>query len=250
MRKTRELEIMHRLYPESRFASFSRASQRFVFFSILADIVTPDSVVLDFGAGRGVHADGAGYMARISNLRGRVKKVIGVDPDPRVRENPWLDEAQTIEPRKPIPLPDCSVDVVISLSVLEHIEDPSFVASEIRRVLKPGGWFCAYTPNKWGYPAVFARLVPDSLHGRIVKLAIPNTNRSFDDVFPTLYRMNTVAAIRRHFPAPDFTDHSFVFNGIPGYNFGFMLIARFWLMLTGLLPTRFGQILFVFIQRN
>src|SRR5437764_13884299 len=129
MNKTGGPAIIQRLYPESRFATFNRASQRFVFFSILADIVTPDFVVLDFGAGSGAHTDETGHMARISNLRGRAKKVIGVDPDPRVRENPWLDEALTIEPYKPIPLPDSSVDVVISLSVLEHIADPSFVAS-------------------------------------------------------------------------------------------------------------------------
>lgn len=250
MSNSREAEIVQYFYPESSFASFSRGSQRFVFFSILADIITPDSVVLDFGAGRGVHTNETGHMARISNLRGRVRKVIGVDPDPGVFENPWLDDAVTIEPGKPVPLPDGSVDVVISLSVLEHVRNPAFAAAEISRVLKPGGWFCAYTPNKYGYPALCARLIPNSLHGRLVQMAIPSTGRTLEDAFPTVYRMNTVAAIRRYFPAPGFSDYSFIFNGYPGYNFGHLPIALVWWLLMWLLPTRFGQVLFVFVKKN
>jgi predicted RNA methylase len=50
---------------------------------ILAHI-QPDSVVLDLGAGAGIVAQ--------MNFRGLAKKVCGVDLDPRVVENPMLDE--------------------------------------------------------------------------------------------------------------------------------------------------------------
>jgi ubiquinone/menaquinone biosynthesis C-methylase UbiE len=40
-----------------------------------------------------------------------------------------------------IPLPDCSVDTVISTWTLCSVSDPSSVLQEVRRVLKPGGKF-------------------------------------------------------------------------------------------------------------
>jgi SAM-dependent methyltransferase len=240
--------VYEHLFPERRFASFFRRQIRFIFFSILADIVTPDSVVLDFGAGRGKHVENEfGHMARLVNFRGRVKKIIGVDPDDAVFANPTLDEAWQIHPEGAIPLPDASVDVIFSCAVLEHISNPEKTACEITRVLKPGGWFCAYTPNKWGYVGMGVRMVPNALHAHLLKVANPN-GPAAKDIFPTLYRMNTLGTIARLFP--NFRNASFVFNGPPGYNFGSVIIARFWLLAMSLMPYRMGQTLFVFVQKK
>jgi 2-polyprenyl-3-methyl-5-hydroxy-6-metoxy-1,4-benzoquinol methylase len=40
-----------------------------------------------------------------------------------------------------VPLPDASIDLVVSLQVLEHVTDPKQVLAEVWRVLKPGGHF-------------------------------------------------------------------------------------------------------------
>lgn len=46
-----------------------------------------------------------------------------------------------------IPLADNSIDIAISLAVLEHLNDPSVFLKEIFRVLKPGGLIYLSTPN-------------------------------------------------------------------------------------------------------
>lgn len=243
-------KINGRLFPERRFVSFFRRSDRFIFFSILADLILPSDVVLDLGAGRGRHADFEfGHQARLSKLKGRVAKVIGVDVDPVVQQNPTLDEAHVIAHDGRIPLADSSVDLIFSWAVLEHIVNPQVVAAEIDRVLKPGGWFCAYTPNKWGYVGICVRLIPNSFHAALLKIVQPGS-RTERDVFPTVYRMNTLGTIERLFPKPKFEDRSFIFNGQPAYHFGTIVGARFWLAVMALLPYRMGQSLFVFVRKR
>ncbi|MCW0219931.1 MAG: class I SAM-dependent methyltransferase [Prosthecobacter sp.] len=46
-----------------------------------------------------------------------------------------------------IPLPDASVDVVLSTQVLEHITDHERAASELCRILKPGGYAVITVPR-------------------------------------------------------------------------------------------------------
>jgi 2-polyprenyl-3-methyl-5-hydroxy-6-metoxy-1,4-benzoquinol methylase len=46
-----------------------------------------------------------------------------------------------------LPLADQTVDVAVSLAVIEHITNPEIYLSEIHRVLKPGGLVYLSTPN-------------------------------------------------------------------------------------------------------
>lgn len=43
--------------------------------------------------------------------------------------------------------PAAHFDVVVASEILEHVPDPSLLAEEIRRVLRPGGMLWATTPN-------------------------------------------------------------------------------------------------------
>jgi SAM-dependent methyltransferase len=45
------------------------------------------------------------------------------------------------------PIEDNSIDIAISLAVLEHLNDPALFLKEIFRVLKPGGLIYLSTPN-------------------------------------------------------------------------------------------------------
>jgi SAM-dependent methyltransferase len=147
--------------------------------------LTPTASLLDFGAGRGAIPE--------HHFTGLAARVSGVDIDAAVLDNAHLDEARVMSPTSPIPYGDDTFDVVVSANVLEHVQDPDAVFSEIHRVLKPGGVFAFQTPNRRHYVPTIARMTPHSIHLWV------NSRRSVDDrdTFPTVYRANTPATIRR-----------------------------------------------------
>jgi len=50
--------------------------------------------------------------------------------------------------RDPIPMPDASVDVAISIETIEHLENPRAFIRELVRIAKPAGWIVVTTPNQ------------------------------------------------------------------------------------------------------
>jgi hypothetical protein len=54
---------------------------------------------------------------------------------------------------------------------------------------------CVRTPNRHGYVAIAARLIPNRLHAAVLKCL--GKGRGAKDVFPTVYRCNTAGKIRR-----------------------------------------------------
>ena len=204
------------LYPETAVGGFSRVDGTIEFYTRVNALLHPDMTVLDFGAGRGLFLDDPPtYRRGLQNLRGKVARVVGIDVDPAVRENESLDEAHTVGIGEPLPLPDASVDLVVSDHVFEHVDDPDGVVAELDRVLKPGGWICARTPNRHGYIASGARLVPNRVHAKALERLQPQ--RQERDVFPTRYLLNTPAQLRRHFPAHRFEVVTYTHNSEPAY---------------------------------
>lgn len=141
-------------------------------------ILGPRDVMLDLGAGAGI--------IHQMNFRGLAGHVCGVDLDPRITQNRYLDEALQGS-AEAIPYPINTFDLVIANNVMEHIADPHGVYQEVYRVLKPGGRFLFKTPNKWHYMPLIARLTPLRFHQYINRIR----GRSTEDTFPTLYRANT-----------------------------------------------------------
>lgn len=93
-----------------------------------------------------------------------------------------------------LPLPDASVDLIMSRSVFEHLTQPEQVYAEFARVLRPGGRVVFLTANMWDYGTLVAMAVPNRLHGRIVRRV---EGRAEEDTFPTAYKTNTRAAVER-----------------------------------------------------
>jgi len=151
----------------------------------LLEIVEPSMTCLDFGAGRG--------NVEQLDLRGHVARVAGVDPDPVVLENPFVQEAKVLDlVTQRIDFPDATFDLAYADNVFEHIPDPEITFAELFRVLKPGGVLMAKTPNVWHYMPTIARLTPsrfppyyNSLRGREEHVTLP-----------TLYRANSRRRVR------------------------------------------------------
>jgi ubiquinone/menaquinone biosynthesis C-methylase UbiE len=166
----------------------------------------PGQRVLDAGCGR--------YL-KFSKELSDTAHVVGIDLD-SVLETDNQDTPFGIRgDLSRLPFPASSFDMVISRSVVEHLEDPRKVFREFCRVLKPGGKAVIVTPNKYDYVSLIAAVTPYRLHRALVSRIF---RVSEDDVFPTLYRANTISAIRKAFVSAGFVQRELdTVNHYPAY---------------------------------
>jgi SAM-dependent methyltransferase len=148
-------------------------------------LLTADATLLDAGCGRNAPT--------LMLFHGRARRLIGVDRVeftgvPSGIELRQCDLADT-------GIADNAVDLMYSQAVLEHVTDPDAVFAEIVRILKPGGRYLGLTANKWDYASVAARLIPNRFHPWLVR---HTEGRDEQDVFPTMYRVNTRRAVARY----------------------------------------------------
>jgi SAM-dependent methyltransferase len=241
-------ELIRRFYPEANISGFSHVDGTVAFYSQIAAVMKPDSQVLDFGAGRGEAPlqDTVDYRRNLMVFTGRCAHVEGCDVDEAVLRNPFLDHAEIVAPDKPLPYDDNRFDVVVSRAVFEHLDNPTFSAGELLRVTKPGGLIAAFTPNRWGYIATAARLVPNRMHRGALSTIQPD--RLPEDVFPTRYRLNTPQAIRKAFPGADV----FISRTAPepAYHFGSPIVYRVGRWVDKHLPDVLQPMLYVYIRKR
>lgn len=243
-------ENVARMFPEIGAGGYSRVDGTVEFYGRVNALLRPDMTVMDLGAGRGAQllVEPTSYRTRLATLRGKVAKVIGVDVDDAVFENPYLDEAGLIEIGKPYPFPDGTFDLILSDWVLEHVANPAEFAAEIDRVLKPGGWFCARTPNRWGMVGLATNLIPNRLHTRTLSKLQPG--RQSQDVFPTEYRLNTLGRLRAAFPADRWENYSYLTNPEPPYVQKSLLAMQLVRLAWRFAPDHFGTVLDVFLRKR
>lgn len=236
------------MFPEACVTGFAHLDPEVMFFTQIAALLDPDDVVLDFGAGRGewYSDDPVRYRRWLQNFRGRCRHVDGCDVDDIALANPTLDAAALLTPGAALPYENDRFDLVVSRYVFEHVSDPAHTAKELLRVTKPGGWICAMTPNKWGYVALAARMVPNGLHKRFLRIIQPH--RKEEDVFPTVYGLNTPHAVRTHFG-----DGARVFHyrssAVPTYHLGSAALYRVQRFIHRFLPPALDKGLHLFIQK-
>jgi len=109
---------------------------------------------------------GCGHKPFYQFLKPYSKVYLGTDI---IKDNPWID---IVCPAENLLIEDRWSDLVICLSVLEHVDDPIKVVKELYRVTKPGGIVFAsthgcfpwhpYPQNHWrwtqtGLPLLFTK---------------------------------------------------------------------------------------------
>lgn len=100
---------------------------------------TSQTKILDFGCGSGIF---------VSELQEKGYDVHGVDISAEAIKFGELRGIKnlSIQDSHRLDFPDASFDVVLSLDVLEHLEDESWAIREVYRILKPGGKFMVMVP--------------------------------------------------------------------------------------------------------
>lgn len=238
-----------RMRPEIAAGGFAHDDTTVAFFSRVNLLLEPHMTVVDLGAGRGQMFDGdLPYAERLLKFQGKVAKVIGIDVDDAIREHPFLDERHVLAIGEPYPLADASVDLVVADWVLEHVATPGAFAAEVERVLKPGGWFCARTPNRWSYVGIGANLIPNGLHKSVLSRLWPD--RANHDVFPTVYRLNSRRQIDRHFPAETWGNYSHMLAAMPRYHANRTALFGLINLYQSLVPSGLKTDLIVMLQKR
>jgi len=208
--------LLERFYPESRFGGFTDIDGTIHFYLRVNALLHAAGVVLDFGCGRGQDVgDGNPTRQQLSRLRGKVARVIGMDVDRACAGNPLLDEFRLLDGGPHWPAEDRSISLILCDNVLEHLPEPRMFFREAQRILKPGGYICIRTPNLFSYLGLATRVIPNSLHTRV--LSQVQKNRKKEDVFPTLYRCNTVFCIRRMMRKHGFNGVAYGYEPEPTY---------------------------------
>jgi len=238
-----------RFYPESQFGGFTDIDGTIAFYTRVHALLTPASVVLDYGCGRGCCVENPVPIRRdLRILKGKCAKVIGVDVDRAGSSNPYLDEFHLMSSTN-IPLDDATVDLCVCDSVLEHVVDVDHYFGELSRVIRPGGYLCIRTANRLGYVGLLATLIPNRFHHAAIKKS--GGTRQEEDVFPTVYRCNTQWRIRRMLRKSDFSQQVvYVYEAEPCY-LSFSKCAYFLGVLHQKLALKaFRLALFAFAKRD
>ncbi len=237
-----------RFYPESRFGDFSDVNGTIRFYSRVRALLEPHFSVLNIGCGRGAFAATATSFEKLLTVyKGQTKHVLGIDLDPIGETNPTLDEFRLIEGAR-WPVEDDSIDLAVSDWTMEHVEDPEAFLRECHRVLKPGGFLCMRTANKLGYVVALSRLIPNRIHTKVLNKVQPG--RQDQDVFPTVYRCNTVGKLRHALKGLGFDACVYGHNPEPSYlGFSFLSYAL-GVLYQRIVPQMWGTTLFAHARKR
>jgi SAM-dependent methyltransferase len=181
---------------------FSRTQYRDTIYKYVAS----GDRLLDAGCGR--------YLEFSRELAGNVQ-VTGIDLEETLDTHNQGSPFAVRGNLEKLPFPSNYFNLAISRSVIEHLENPLAVFQEFNRVLKPGGRVILVTPNKYDYVSIIANLTPYRWHRALVSkiFRIPA-----DDVFPTLYRANTLASLSRTLQQAGFVENELrAVNHYPAY---------------------------------
>lgn len=142
-----DIEIYEDGIQRIRRSSVDISSHHYIVLTILERWILEKAVpsargeFLDFGCGGQPYR--VNFESRISRYIGAdVAAASGVQPDIR------------LIPGQPVPMPDASVDTILSTQVLEHVSDIDSYIAECSRLLRSGGKLLISVPMQWRHHEV------------------------------------------------------------------------------------------------
>lgn len=195
-------EIIDREYPEKKDK-----------YTIVRDLITNsmknNSVILDAGCGHSSIIPEHNYP--------RVIK-IGTDMVMEdIAENKSLD-LRIISNINDIPFRKESIDIIICNMVFEHLTSPEIAIGDLSRVLKKGGYLIFMTPCIYNIVTLINRMIPNRFHQKIGHLL---TGIDESDIFPTVYRANSIRILRKLLGNMNFVEIDLLMYQPPPYAFVF-----------------------------
>ncbi|MEW5978002.1 MAG: methyltransferase domain-containing protein [Acidobacteriota bacterium] len=106
----------------------------------------------------------------------------------------WPKAFPVVANLEQLPFRSAFVDVTVSHSVFEHLEDPGRVFKELGRISRPGAKLVFTTPNKYYYSCLVALLIPESVKALYFRTVFGED--AFDH-FPVRYRANSLRRFRQ-----------------------------------------------------
>jgi|YelNatPaOPRAMG01_1025707.scaffolds.fasta_scaffold02311_17 SAM-dependent methyltransferase len=159
--------ILDRLYSylcgrelEANLLHFQYVPNRYARRDIRRDGARLTGRVLDLGCGNQPHRP---YLPG-------VRHYVGLDYPPTQASLPVRVQPQVYGDARDLPFPDASFDGVLCSQVLEHVDRPEEVISEVNRVLKPGGAGLISVPffyNLHMEPHDYFRFTPYGIRGML-----------------------------------------------------------------------------------
>lgn len=154
--------------------------------SIMARHISSGDFVLDLGCGRGE------YLCGLLTL---TPNAFGIDTAARKLEDCWKEHPELRDRAlqvsgEDMPFPSDQFDVVIVNEVLEHVPDQDRALREISRVLKPGGKFLLFCPN---------RVYPFETHGLIIRGTLRRWVPFLHYLPPSLCKPLGIEAVARNY---------------------------------------------------
>lgn len=187
--------------------------------ALLNRLVDSNCRWLDVGCGRDLFRSNA-PLGRI--LANRCQRLVGVDPDPTLAENPFVHEKVAVPFEEYRPKE--TFDLVTMRMVAEHVENPAQVARVLAESAAPGGLVVVYTVNRFSPVPLLTAIVPFVLHHPAKRILWGSARK---DTFPTFFRMNTRTRLRKIFEEAGLREAFFAYLDDCRTSSGFKMLQMF-----------------------
>lgn len=162
-----------------------------------AGSLPPGSLIVDLGGGRSCRF--AGAVDREGGTR-----IVAVDVSPEeLAANEDVEETRVADVATGLPFEDGEVDLLVSRTLLEHVDGVPAAIDHIARVVRPGARTLHLVPLRWSLFAIVARVLPFGLARRVTHLLFPSSEGVIE--FETRYDHCEPGALEDLFTAAGFS---------------------------------------------